>query len=162
MTRRKIFSAGGSIMDTVKQELVNSLNRALALEQAARIQYLAHAEEIKGKDAEPIISRLREIAEDEEKHEKHFREMIGDYLGGVPAMGVATEMFRKAKTLMEILDANLENEKQSIDVYKDTYQKLIANKQALPYEFEHLEHSLRHVILDEQEHITELNRLKGL
>jgi bacterioferritin (cytochrome b1) len=54
------------------------LNKALELEHAARIQYLAHAELVAGLNAEPIIERLKEIAGDEEKHEQKFRTLIGN------------------------------------------------------------------------------------
>ena len=49
----------------------------------------------------------------------------------------------------------------NIDFYKQIYQKVIVNKDALPYEFETLEHQIRHVIIDEQEHVTELSLLLG-
>jgi len=52
-----------------KEHLVEMLNDALELEHAARIQYLAHAQEIIGINAEPIVARLEEIADDEKKHE---------------------------------------------------------------------------------------------
>lgn len=50
------------------------------MEYVARIQNLAHAEQIDGLNAEAIIARLKEIDEDEKKHEKMFREIIGSYL----------------------------------------------------------------------------------
>jgi bacterioferritin (cytochrome b1) len=42
-------------MPKIKQELIQMLNRALELEHAARIQYLTHAELIKGLGAEKVI-----------------------------------------------------------------------------------------------------------
>jgi len=149
-------------VDKIREELIAMMNRGLALEHAARIQYLAHAELVKGELAEPIIARLREIADDEEKHEGKFREMIGNYLGGIPTMSMASETLKPdARTIPQILQANLENEKSALDEYKATYQKLIAGKQSLAYEFERLEHELRHIILDEEEHVAEINTLLG-
>lgn len=49
-------------METSKEQLAKMMNYALELEHAARIQYLAHAELIKGLKAEVIIKRLEEIA----------------------------------------------------------------------------------------------------
>jgi len=57
---------------------------------------------------------------------------------------------------------NLTDEKAAIDFYKQIYQKVIASKEALPYEFETLEHQIRHVIIDEQEHVSELSLLLGI
>lgn len=147
-------------MADIKAELIQMMNKALELEHAARIQYLAHAELIQGLDAEPIVERLKEIASDEQKHEGIFRELIANYLGGEPTMGLAET--HRAKETSEILKVNLKGEKDAIDFYKEIYKKVVSNKDALPYEFETLEHQLRHVIIDEQEHVTELSLLLGI
>jgi bacterioferritin (cytochrome b1) len=146
-------------MADVKKELIGMLNHALELEYSARIQYLAHAEAINGLGAEPLIERLKEIAGDELKHEGMFRELIAAYLGGEPVMTLA-ETF-KAKGSKEILEVNLKGEKDAVDFYRQIYQKVVDNKKSLQYEFETLEHQIRHVIIDEQEHVTELNLLLG-
>jgi len=135
------------------------LNKALELEHAARIQYLAHAEQVDGLNAEPIIARLKEIADDEKKHEEMFREMIGSYLGGVPSMGMAET--HPAKTLNKILEVNLKDEKHAVDIYLGILKKIHEMKEELKYESFQLEHMVRHVIMDEQEHITELKLLIG-
>ncbi|MCS7201764.1 MAG: ferritin-like domain-containing protein [Dictyoglomus sp.] len=145
---------------SVKEELIKMLNRALELEHAARIQYLAHAELVKGLNAEPIIERLKEIAGDEEKHEEIFRSLIANYLGGEPSMGIAETY--QAKEIKEILEVNLKGEKEAIDFYKEIYRKVVENKAEFQYEFETLEHQIRHVIIDEQEHVVELSTLLGL
>ena len=147
-------------MDNVKEELVKMLNAALELEHAARIQYLAHAELIKGSCAEKVVERLKEIASDEEKHEKMFRELIGGYLGGEPTMGLAKT--NKARELKDILKVNLKGEKEAIDFYKQIYQKVTDNKKSLPYEYEMIEHTIRHIIVDEEEHVSELSLLLGI
>jgi len=147
-------------MSDVKKELVGMLNHALELEYSARIQYLAHVEAIKGMGAEPVIERLKEIAGDELKHEGIFRGLIGSYLGGEPVMSLA-ETFKAGET-GKILEVNLKGEKDAIDFYRQIYQKVIDSRKALPYGFETLEHQVRHVIMDEQEHVTELSLLLGI
>lgn len=144
-------------MAAIKSELISMLNKALELEHAARIQYLSHAELISGPDAEPIIARLKEIAADEEKHEQKFRTMIADYLGGEPTMTLAPTV--GAQGVPQILDVNMKNERGAQDFYKQIYKTVTDNKKDLQYEFETIEHELRHVIVDEQEHIVELTRL---
>ena len=146
-------------MENIKKELVELLNSALKLEHAARIQYLAHAEMIKGLNSEKIIERLKEIASDEAKHEGQFRNLIGNYLDAEPTMDIA-ETHRASKT-EDILEVNLKGEKDTIDFYKKIYQKVCDNKNELQYEFETLEHEIRHVIVDEQEHVAELTVLLG-
>jgi rubrerythrin len=146
-------------MANVKDQLIQMLNKALTLEHSARIQYLAHAELIKGLYAEKVIDRIKEIASDEEKHEGKFRNLIGNYLGSEPTMELAPT--HKAKELKEILKVNRTNEKEAIDFYKQIYKLVMDNKDVFPYEFETLEHEIRHVIIDEQEHVTELSVLLG-
>lgn len=146
-------------MSKLKKELADMLNKALELEHAARIQYLAHAELIRGLEAEKIIERLTEIAADEAKHEAKFRNLIGNYLKEEPSMGLAQT--HKAREAVEILQVNRKNEKEAIDLYKQIYNKIMENKQGLQYEFQTLEHELRHIILDEEEHVVELSILLG-
>ena len=146
-------------MANIKEELIKMMNQALELEHAARIQYLAHAELIKGLNSEKIIERLKEIASDEEKHEGKFRNLIGNYLNGEPSMGIAQT--HKEKETVKIIDINIKNEKEAVDFYKQIYKKVNDNKDSLQYEYETLEHEIRHVILDEQEHIAELSVLLG-
>ena len=61
----------------------------------------------------------------------------------------------------QILEINLKNERDAQDFYKQIYQTAVENKKELQYEFETIEHELRHVIMDEQEHISELTRIMG-
>ena len=140
-----------------KVDIINMLNKALELEHAARIQYLSHAETVDGINAEPVIARLKEIAGDEEKHEAKFRTLIGRYLNGVPSMGIAKT--NAAKTVKDILEINLKNEKEAVDFYKKILEKINKERDDLPYEFLQLEHEVRHVIMDEMEHIAELKLL---
>lgn len=144
-------------MADVKKELVEMLNRAVELEYAARIQYLAHAEKIKGVNSEPLVERLKEIAGDELKHEEMFRNLVCNYLDGEVSMKL--EKTYDANNLKQILEVNLKGEKDAIDFYKQIYKKVVDAKQDLQYEFETLEHEIRHVIIDEQEHVIELKNL---
>ncbi len=146
-------------MSSVREELVKMLNRGLELEYAARIQYLAHAELLKGIYAEPVIERLKEIAGDEQKHEDKFRTLIAGYLNGVPSMSLAA--VHEAKTEKEILSVNLKGETEAIDYYKKIYQFASDNKKEFQYSYEKIEHELRHIIMDEEEHVIELSLLLG-
>ena len=143
-----------------KEELVKMLNQALGLEHQAMIQYLSHAELVEGPNAEPIIARLQEIADDERRHAEQFRKLIGGYLDGVPSMGVAKA--HPAKTLKEILEINLTDEKEAVDFYTKILDKVKDMKDELKYEYLQLEYTIRHIIHDEQEHISELKLFKIL
>ena len=146
-------------MSNLKKELVSLLNEALKLEHASRIQYLSHAELVDGLNAEPIIERLKEIANDEKEHEEKFRRLIGDFLGGEPTRELAET--HSAKSIEEILKINLKGEEEAVDLYTKILEKINEEKENLPYEFLTLEHEVRHIIIDEQEHIAELKLLLG-
>lgn len=146
--------------DAATNEIIELLNRAIQLEHSARIQYLSHAQIVDGLESEQIISRLMEIADDEKGHEDKFRAMVGNYLGGVPSMGISET--KSAKTIKEILITNLNDEKAATDYYKEVLEKIRQNQQTLPYSFLQLEHAMRHVIMDELEHIAELRRLLAM
>jgi ferritin-like protein len=67
-----------------------------------------------------------------------------------------------AKGEKAILEVNLKGEKEAIDFYKEIYKEVIGHKDDFKYEFETLEHEIRHVIIEEQEHVVELSLLLGL
>ncbi len=141
-----------------KETILKMLNHALELEHAAYIQYLSHAEVVEGENAEPIIARLKEIAEDEKKHQETFRKLIG-VLGGTPSMNIAET--HPAKTVKEILEQNLKDEKLAVDTYRKILEELKKEKGQGYYDHL-LEHEVRHVLMEEQEHISELELLLGI
>ena len=140
-----------------KEKIIDLLNHALELEHGAYVQYLSHAEVVDGINAEPIIARLKEIAGDEKKHQDEFRTLIGA-LGGVPSMGIAET--HPAKSIEEILEVNLKDEKIAVDTYRKILEELKKEKGKGYYDHL-LEHDVRHILMEEQEHITELELLQG-
>lgn len=140
-----------------KQTLIELLNKALELEHAAIVQYLSHAEVVNGLNADPIIARLKEIAGDEIKHAQMFRDVIGS-LGGVPTTAMAKTY--PGRNIKQILEQNLKNEMEAVETYKGILEAL--KKENLKYEDMRIEHEVRHVIIDEMEHIEELRILLGL
>jgi len=140
-----------------KEKILQLLNHGLDLEHGAYVQYLSHAEVVDGINAEPIIARLKEIAGDEKNHQDKFRTLIG-ILGGVPSMKIAPT--HPAKDIKEILEVNLKDEKDAVDTYRKILQELKAEKGQGYYDHL-LEHELRHILMEEQEHISELEVLLG-
>jgi bacterioferritin (cytochrome b1) len=141
-----------------KEKILELLNHALELEHAAYIQYLSHAEIVDGINAEPIIARLKEIANDEKSHQEKFRTLIGA-LGGIPSMGISST--HTAKTLKQILEQNVKDEKIAVDTYRNILEELKKEKGKGYYDHL-LEHEIRHILTEEQEHITELELLLGV
>ncbi|MEM2735428.1 MAG: ferritin-like domain-containing protein, partial [Candidatus Bathyarchaeia archaeon] len=86
------------------------------------------------------------------------RTLIG-LLGGVPSMGIAET--HPAKSLDEILRVNLKDEKVAVDTYRKILEELSKDRGRGYYDFL-LEHEVRHILMEEQEHITELELLLGI
>lgn len=141
-----------------KEKIIELLNHGLELEHAAFVQYLSHAEIVDGMTAEPIIARLKEIANDEKTHQEKFRTLIGD-LGGIPSVDFAPR--HPAKTIRQILEVNLKDEKTAVDTYRKILEELNKEKTKGYYD-SLLEHEIRHILMEEQEHITELELLLGI
>jgi len=97
-------------MNNIKKNLAEMINKAIELEYSARIQYLAHAEKIKGINSEPLIERLKEIAGDELKHEEIFRNLVANYLGS--DVSTKLEKIYDASNIKQILETNLKGEKK--------------------------------------------------
>ena len=133
------------------KELMKLLNKALAMEYQAIIQYQTHAELIDGENSEPIVARLKEIAGDEEKHAGMLRERIAT-LGGVPETVPAKVTI--ADEIKPVLKVNLQAEKDAYSIYAEILPLCKGN--------EILHHAIRHIMKDEQEHNEELSQLLGI
>ncbi len=140
--------------------IIDMLNRALEMEHQANIQYLSHAQIPVGEISEVIIKRLEEIAGDERGHADKLRDLIGDYLDGVPAITMTKA--RNASTIKEILKENIEDEKKAVEFYTAILKKIVEMKADLPLNYFKLEHDVRHILMEEQEHISELRRLYSM
>jgi bacterioferritin (cytochrome b1) len=141
-----------------KEIIIQLLNHGLELEHGAFVQYLSHAEVVDGINAEPIIARLKEIAGDEKNHQDKFRNLIG-ILGGVPSMGIAET--HPAMDVKAILETNLKDEKTAVDTYRKIMEELKKEKDQGYYDYL-LEHEVRHILMEEQEHISELELLLSI
>ncbi len=133
------------------KRMVELLNRALVHEQTGQIRYLAHAAVVTGLHAEPIIARLKELAEDEAGHASMLRDRIVA-LGGTPH--VAVEPSEVPHDTMRILQINLRDERDAVGLYQRLF-RMIPRQELILYE------CIEHILEDEQEHVEELSRLCG-
>src|SRR5579883_2851190 len=95
-------------------ELVENLNRALALELAGVIQYNQHSFLITGTEREVFREFFREMSKEAHDH----TEFVGDKivsLGGVPTVEPA--VIRQATTLQEMLEQGLQLEREAMQAY---------------------------------------------
>jgi len=133
------------------QKLIDLLNKALSMEYQAIIQYKTHAEMIAGQDYEPIVARLKEIAGDEEKHAEKLRTRIA-MLGGTPETVPAKVTL--ADEIPQVLKINIGAEREAVEIYRQILPLCKGN--------EILEHAIRHILIEEEEHTEEIAQLLGI
>jgi bacterioferritin len=139
-------------MSITKKELLDKLNKDLAWEYAALIQYVQHASMITGAEYESIIAELLVHANEEMQHAISLNDQI-DFLGGVPAVDVQT--IKTSSDSTEMLEQDLEGELDAVNRYKER----IAEAESLR------EYGLRRVLEDilimEEEHARDLMTVLG-
>jgi bacterioferritin len=132
-----------------REELVESLNKALSYELAGVIQYSQHSYLITGTDREVFKDWFRDQADEAQDH----ADVLGDKivaLGGVP--GVEPAAIRQSVDLKEMLKQDLELEREALAAYMAAWASCDDND--LPQKF-----WLEGQISDEQMHIEELEKL---
>jgi len=139
-------------MKITKEELLDKLNKDLAWEYAALIQYVQHASVVTGAEYESFIAELLVHANEEMQHATNLCEQI-DFLGGVPAVDVQT--IKTSSDSTEMLEQDLEGELDAVSRYKER----IAEAESLR------EYGLRRVLEDilimEEEHARDLMTVLG-
>jgi bacterioferritin len=134
-----------------RAELIENLNKALALELAGVIQYSQHSFLVTGPEREVYREWFRDQAEEAQDHVN----LLGDKLvalGGIPTVEPA--MIRQATALADMLTQDLELEREAMDAYQLAWQS--CDDKDLGTRF-----LLEEQISKEQLHIEELEKLTG-
>ena len=131
-------------MDTGR--VIDALNKAVALEHAACIQYKQHALLVRGLWRKVYAEFFRDESRSAQEHAYKFGQKIVA-LGGVPTIEVGTAV-RQSLELEEMLQYDLELERQAIQAYLDAL--------ALCEDDVALRNMLENQIEDEQRDIEEL------
>jgi bacterioferritin len=130
-------------------ELIDNLNKALALELSGVIQYTQHSFLITGPEREVFCEFFRDQAEEAQKHVN----MLGDKvvaLGGIPTVEPA--LIRQSTDLKEMLRQDLELERDAMEVYKAAWASCDDSDMATRF-------LLEEQIASEQNHVDELEKL---
>lgn len=135
------------VRQLTRDELIAELNRDLAKEFQALIQYVQHASAISGVAYDSIAKELIVHSNEEHLHAQALSDQI-DFMGGVPAVDVAE--VHTSPDSRTMLEQDLEGELDAIARYKDR----IAQAELLQ------EYGLRRVLEDilivEEEHARDL------
>ena len=136
-----------------KTELIAELNKDLAKEYSALIQYVQHAAVITGPQYDAISAELAVHSNEEHQHAITLSDQI-DFLGGVPAVDVADILISPdSKTMLE---QDLEGELDAIARYRER----IAQAEMLQ-EYG-LRRALEDILIIEEEHARDLQSALAL
>ena len=135
-----------------KEQLVELLNKDLALEYTAIVQYTQHQGVLKGAMYQSMQKELIIHAQEELQHATILAAQI-DYLGGNPAIDVPVA--KRSSDSVTMLQQDLEGENDAIARY------IARIKQAEELNLYHLAQQLRTILAMEQEHAMDLEQALG-
>jgi bacterioferritin len=135
-----------------KKQLLDLLNKDLALEYTAIVQYTQHQGALKGAMYQNIQKELIIHAQEELAHATILSAQI-DYLGGVPTVDVPPAKFSGDSVTM--LKQDLAGENDAIARYSARI------RQAEDLDLYHLAQQLRTILAMEQEHAMDLEAALG-
>ena len=135
------------------EKLTELLNRDLALEYSAGIQYVQHSAVMCGAQYGDIIKELKIHATQEFGHAMTLADQI-DFLGGFPTVIVGP--IHTSQENVEMLELDLKGEEDAIARYKTRIDQAEELK-----EFALAQH-LRNILAMEQEHAMDLAQALGI
>src|SRR5262249_14082685 len=131
-------------------KLINQLNRALSLEYAAAIQYLQQQCLVTGKERQQFAPFFAASSNEAHLHAQNLGNKIVA-LGGSPTSEPAK--VRKGKNLVEMLQYDLEMEREALDAYVKAWESAHGNPPLVFW--------LEEIISTEQLHVDELEKLNA-
>jgi len=136
-----------------RKEMIRLLNEDLSREYQAIIAYVVYSQIIKGAEFQHIAGELEKHASEELGHAILIAKQI-DYFNGTPS--VTPKEVKMSEKAEDMLRFDLENERTTIA----NYRKRIRQAEAMN-EFA-LAEVLREIIVEEQEHMTDLATALGI
>jgi len=98
-----------------RQKLIDELNKGVAREITAIIQYSYHHVMAEGMESPALSEMFEEVAKEEMDHLEEFSDRI-NYLGGVPT--TKPNPIKVGGTLKQMVEDDLELEYQAVKLYK--------------------------------------------
>jgi bacterioferritin len=136
-----------------RKEMIRLLNEDLAREYQAIIAYIVYSQTIKGAKFQHIARELEKHAGEELSHAILIAKQI-DYFNGEPV--VAPKTVKVSEKAEDMLRFDLENEKNTILHYRKRIRQADAMGEYA------LSEVLREIIVQEQEHMTDLATALGI
>jgi bacterioferritin len=136
-----------------REQLIELLNEDLAGEYQAIIAYTVYSQVLKGAAYTDIARELELHAVEELQHAIKIAKQI-DYLGGMP--GVTPKLVKTSSDPVEMLRADLENERRTVGRYRERIRQAEAMGEFA------LSEILRAIIVQEQDHEIDLSAALGI
>jgi bacterioferritin len=136
-----------------REEMVRLLNEDLAREYQAIIAYVVYSQTMKGAKYQHIAKELERHAAEELQHAVTIAKQI-DYFNGTPV--VAPKEVKLSDDPEDMLRFDLENERVTILGYRTRIRQAEAMGEFA------LSEALREIIVQEQEHLTDLADALGI
>jgi bacterioferritin len=140
-------------LNITREQMIQLLNEDLAREYQAIIAYTVYSQVLKGPEYTDIARELEQHASEELAHAIKIAKQI-DYLGGMP--GVMPKTVKTSSDPVEMLRADLENERETVSHYRERIRQAEAMGEFA------LSESLRAIIVQEQEHEMDLCNALGI
>ncbi len=140
-------------LNVTREQMVQLLNEDLAREYQAIIAYTVYSQVLRGAEYMDIARELEVHAAEELSHALRISKQIA-YFGGMP--GVVPRPVKTSDDPVEMLQADLENERETVA----NYRQRIRQAEAMG-EFA-LSETLREIIMQEQEHEIDLCDALGI
>lgn len=134
------------------KQLMELLNKDLALEYTAIVQYTQHSGVLTGAEYGDITKEIKIHASEELQHALILTEQI-DYLGGIPTVEVPPA--RVSQDNKKMLQQDLEDEEDAIARYT---QRIVQTEELREFA---LAQQLRQILAVEQEHAMDLRNVLG-
>lgn len=136
-----------------REKMIKLLNEDLAREYQAVISYVVYSQTIKGAKFQHIAGELKRHASEELDHALKIAKQI-DYFNGTPV--TAPKQVRLSDKAEDMLRFDLENERVTIIAYRERIRQAEAMGEFA------LSEVLREIIVQEQEHLTDLAEALGI
>lgn len=134
-----------------KEEVINLLNHIMEMELAGVVRYTHYSLMVFGYGRLPIVSWLRDRANEAILHAQEAGEWITS-LGGHPSLGIGPLLETHKHDLGDIMRESLENEKASIQMYRDLLSLVEESSIAL-------QEYARRMIHEKIKHATEVDKM---
>jgi len=140
-------------LSITRARMIELLNEDLAGEYQAIIAYTVYSQVIKGAEYTDIARELEAHAGEELQHAIQIARQI-DYLGGMPC--VQPKPVKTSSDPVAMLREDLENERTTVGRYRERIRQAEAMGEYA------LSEALRGIIVQEQEHLTDLADALGI